>query len=134
MMPISTLDQGLVDSLYALAESIDQPELRLAAQLVELAWQRAQAAQDLRHRWSTLTRRQQEVALLMYAGQTNLQIAQAIRLSKESVRSHARLVFAKMGVASRKELRALMLATDVLDEYLENYKANTCAKNPAQNP
>lgn len=133
-MPILTLDQTLVDSLYALAESLDQPELRVAAQLVDLAWQRTQAVQDLRHRWCTLTRRQQEVALLMYAGHTNVQIAQAIQLSKESVRSHARLVFAKIGVANRKEPRALLLATDVLDEYLENYKTTARAQSQAQIP
>lgn len=117
-----TLNQSFVNDFQALADTHDQPELLLAAQLVDLAWHREQAAQDQRKRWISLTQHQQEIALLIHAGHTYLQIAEAFQLSKNSVKTHARLIFAKMGVGSKKELRALMLASDVLDEYMEKFK------------
>ena len=119
------LDQSLVDALYELSKCQDYPELLLAAELVNLAWRHAQAAQDLRHRWITLTHHQQEIALLIHSGQTFPQIARGLHLSVNSIRTHARLVYAKMGVVSKKDLRALMLTSEVLNEYLEIYKTTS---------
>jgi len=126
------LDQSLVEALYDLAKCQDSPELLLAAELVNLAWQRLQADQDLRHRWITLTRHQQEIALRMYSGQTLSQIAQGLHLSMNSIHTHSRAIYAKMGVACKKDLRAAMLTTEVLNEYLENYKTSSRLAKPAQ--
>lgn len=126
------LDQSLVDALYDLSKSQDYPELLLAAELVNLALRRLQAAQDLRHRWSTLTHHQQEIALLIHSGQTFSQIARSLHLSINSVHTHARLVYAKMGVANQKDLRTLMLASEVLNEYLEIYKATSRLQGSCQ--
>ena len=115
-------NQSLVDALYALSESQENPELAIAAELVNLAWHRAQAAQDLRHRWNSLTYHQQEIALLIYTGRSYPQIAQDLHLGVESIRTHARRIYAKMGVASKIELRSVMLSSEVLDEYLEKFK------------
>lgn len=117
-----TLNQSFVNDFLSLANTLDRPELQIAAQLVDLAWHRLQADQDLRNRWISLTRRQQEIAALIYAGYTYLQIAQMLLLSKNSVRTHTRFIYARMGVDSKKELRALMLKSELLAEYLEKYK------------
>jgi DNA-binding CsgD family transcriptional regulator len=119
-MPLS-LDQSFVNDFQALAESLDQPELLLAARLIDLAWHRQQAGQDARNRWISLTQRQQEIALLIRAGHTYPQIAQALHLSKNSVHAHVRQIYAKMGVASKKELRAIMIDSDLLDEYMQKF-------------
>lgn len=128
------LDQTLIDWLYALSEAHDQPELFIAAQLVDLAWHRHQASQDLRLRWQTLTGRQQQIALLIYAGKSYRQVAWELGLGQESVRTHARHLYPKLGVASQKELRALMLKTDLLDEYLEDYQTSLRARILADPP
>ena len=117
-----SLNQSFVNDFQALADSLDQPELLLAAQLVDLAWHRQQTAQDQRNRWISLSQRQQEIALLIRAGHTFPQIAQVLHLSKNSVHAHASVIYGKMGVASKKGLRALMLASDLLDEYMVKYK------------
>jgi len=117
-----TLDQTFVNDFQALADSLDHPELLLAAQLIDLAWHRQQAAQDQRNRWISLSQRQQEIALLIHAGHTLSESAQALHLSKNTVHAHASIIYPKMGVASKKELHALMLASDLLDEYMEKYK------------
>jgi len=117
-----TLDQSFVDDLQALAVTLDHPELLIAARLVDLAWHRQQAAQDQRNRWITLTQRQQEIALLIHAGHTFRQIAQALQLSENSVHTHIRYIYARMGVSSKNELRTLMLKPELLDEYMKKFK------------
>jgi len=117
-----TLDQTFVNDFQALADTLNRPELLLAAELVDLAWHRVQADQDQRNRWISLSQRQQEIALLIRAGHTYPQIASMLQLSDNSVHSHASIIYAKMGVNSKKELRALMLASELLDEYMEKYK------------
>ena len=53
-----------------------------------------------------LTRREAEVLPLLAQGQTNRQIAVALGVGVETVRTHARNVYRKLGVASRTELAA----------------------------
>lgn len=122
------LDQPLIDFLYMLSEGENLPELAIAAQLVDLAWHRARAARDPRLRWETLSHRQQEIALLIHAGCTYRQIACQLGLSLETIRTHCRAIYARMGVASKKELRALMRREVIFDEYMEDYKKTASAK------
>ena len=52
----------------------------------------------------TLTARELEIARLVVDRQTNTQIAAALFLSKKTVETHLRNIFAKVGVSSRVEL------------------------------
>jgi len=54
-----------------------------------------------------LTPREVEVLDHLRAGASNAQIALALHVSIETVRTHARSVFRKLGVSSRRELRDL---------------------------
>jgi DNA-binding NarL/FixJ family response regulator len=116
------LNQSFVTDFESLADTLDRPELQLAAQLLDLAWHRIQADDDLRNRWITLTPRQQEIATLIHAGHTFPEIAQMLQLSKNSVCTHARHLYARMGVYSKKELKPLMLSSELLAEYIQKYK------------
>jgi DNA-binding NarL/FixJ family response regulator len=53
-----------------------------------------------------LTQREAEVLPLLQQGSSNAQIAAALHVSVETVRTHARNVYRKLGVASRRELAA----------------------------
>jgi DNA-binding NarL/FixJ family response regulator len=53
-----------------------------------------------------LTRREAEVLPLLQLGRPNAQIALALGVSIETVRTHARNIYRKLGVASRRELDA----------------------------
>jgi DNA-binding CsgD family transcriptional regulator len=127
MMP---LDRTLIDYLYDLGENENLPEVTIAARLLDLVWCRARAAEDPRLRWETLTRRQQEIALLIHAGHTYFQIAQQLSLGRETIRTHARTIYKKMGVSGKKELRVLMRREEIFDEYLENYQKGGRSKTP----
>ena len=53
-----------------------------------------------------LTPREAEVLALLQNGRSNAQIAVALQLSVETVRTHARNIYRKLGVSSRRELTA----------------------------
>lgn len=57
-----------------------------------------------------LTRREGDVLLLLRAGHSNAQIAATLAIGVETVRSHARSVYRKLGVTSRRTLSALPAA------------------------
>jgi len=54
-----------------------------------------------------LTAREAEVLELLQTGRANAEIAAALQVSIETVRTHARHVYRKLGVSSRRELRAV---------------------------
>jgi DNA-binding NarL/FixJ family response regulator len=55
-----------------------------------------------------LTPREAEVMDLLRSGRSNAEIAQALHVSIETVRTHARRIYRKLGVRTRRELRALV--------------------------
>ena len=56
---------------------------------------------------SLLTRREGEVLQLLRESRTNAEIALALQIGVETVRTHARSIFRKLGVSSRRALTAL---------------------------
>jgi DNA-binding NarL/FixJ family response regulator len=54
-----------------------------------------------------LTQREAEVLPLLQLGRSNAQIALALQVGIETVRTHARNIYRKLGVSSRRELSAL---------------------------
>jgi DNA-binding CsgD family transcriptional regulator len=59
---------------------------------------------------SLLTHREGDVLLLLGQGLSNAEIAVALQIGIETVRSHVRNVFRKLGVSSRRALLALATA------------------------
>jgi DNA-binding NarL/FixJ family response regulator len=53
-----------------------------------------------------LTPREADVLELLQTGRSNAEIAQALNVSIETVRTHARRIYRKLGVSTRRELRA----------------------------
>ena len=54
-----------------------------------------------------LTRREAEVLELLQEGYTNAQIAHALHIGLETVRTHARNIYRKLGVSTRRDLARL---------------------------
>jgi DNA-binding NarL/FixJ family response regulator len=54
-----------------------------------------------------LTPREAEVMELLRSGRSNAEIAQTLHVSVETVRTHARRIYRKLGVKTRRELRTL---------------------------
>jgi len=53
-----------------------------------------------------LTPREADVLELLQSGRSNAEIAQVLHVSVETVRTHARRIYRKLGVKTRRELRA----------------------------
>ncbi len=53
-----------------------------------------------------LTPREAEVLELLQQGRSNAEIARALHVGTETVRTHARRIYRKLGVRNRRELRA----------------------------
>lgn len=64
-------------------------------------------ASEARARDPLLTQREGDVLLLLRRGQSNGQIALALQIGVETVRTHARSIYRKLGVTSRRALIAL---------------------------
>jgi DNA-binding CsgD family transcriptional regulator len=59
-----------------------------------------------------LTRRQADIVILAAQGRTNLEIAEALTISVNTVRSHMEDIFARLGVRNRAELTGFVLGRD----------------------
>jgi DNA-binding CsgD family transcriptional regulator len=98
------------------------PEGR-AAGSVAIVLERAASPQAtaLRLEAHGVTPREREVAVLLAQGLSNPEIADALVLSLYTVQDHVKSLFAKTGVASRRELVARVF----LDDYLPQIVSRT---------
>ena len=62
-----------------------------------------------------LTPREAEVLELLTDGRTNAQIAERLTIGIETVRTHARNIYRKLGISSRRELGSLPRRASILD-------------------
>jgi DNA-binding NarL/FixJ family response regulator len=62
-----------------------------------------------------LTQREAEVLPLLQGGRSNAQIALALQVGVETIRTHARNIYRKLGVSSRRELATLSVRTPLAD-------------------
>ena len=84
---------------------------RLGATLWAAKARRELSASAPRPLASGLTQTQQRVAALIAQGQTNREIAAAMFITVNTVQTHVRHIFQKLGVRSRTELAAVLLGT-----------------------
>jgi DNA-binding CsgD family transcriptional regulator len=66
--------------------------------------------QEMRER--NLTNRQMEIVRLMLQGRGNREIAETLCISENTLKVHARSIYAKMGVANKRELMHLAIASN----------------------
>jgi NarL family two-component system response regulator LiaR len=80
---------------------------RLSMQLIEQLRRAPEASSGMRPVRSPLTAREWEVVDLLYQGRTTDEIAEALVLSHETVRSHIKNLMRKLGAKTRAEAVAL---------------------------
>jgi DNA-binding CsgD family transcriptional regulator len=92
---INEIERFLVSLAPALAESVEpaQPKRRRPVRQTT--------------GWASLTEREQAVAALVTAGCSNPEIARRLYISRETVQTHLKHIFGKLGVDSRTALAAL---------------------------
>jgi DNA-binding NarL/FixJ family response regulator len=69
---------------------------------------RKELGEELLHRWSLLTYRERQVAILALKGYTNRQIAARLGIAQGTVKTHIRQCFRKLGYRNKRELRVYL--------------------------
>jgi DNA-binding CsgD family transcriptional regulator len=96
---------GIYEKLGASADRARvQASLRAAGVLVRTSGRVSRA----RTGWGSVTAKESEIALLVTEGLTNPEIAKRLYVSPRTVETHVAHLFRKLGVRSRRELRAAM--------------------------
>jgi len=107
-----TLDAELVQYLQALAEDEQRSPSEVAADLLNSGLVQRNQARETWKRWMTLSRREQEVAALVCLEYTTRQIAARLKVSPNTVKTHARNLLCKFNLHSRGELRTMLMDWD----------------------
>ncbi len=106
------LDPQLADRLRLAAYLRRRSPTALAAELVQRGLEREAARQRAEAALSVLTPRERQVAKLALDGHTNREIAGALVISPETVKSHLRNLLGKFGLQSKAELRLQLRELD----------------------
>ena len=102
----------LAERLWRLAQASGEPPEALAADLIRRGLDQQSRRERAEASLEALTRRQREVTRLAVGGQTNRQIARALWLSPETVKTHLRRALEHFDVHSKAELRLLLIDLD----------------------
>lgn len=90
--------------LQSMAEFEQRPEEQVAAELLAFAIDYRQNNANKLVDWERLTRREQQVAVLVCLKSSNVEIAERLQISPETVRSHLRSAMRKFKVRSKTDL------------------------------
>jgi two-component system nitrate/nitrite response regulator NarL len=103
------VDPELSAELRLAARAHDKPPEALVNDLLTRGLEREARRAQAEAALALLTPREQEIAWLTARGHTNHQIAKALVISSETVKTHIRHVLDKFGVRSKTDLRLLLL-------------------------
>jgi DNA-binding CsgD family transcriptional regulator len=103
------VDAELSTQLRLAARSQDMPPEMLVAELLARGLEQQALRVQAEAALVALTPREQEIVWLTARGHTNSQIAKALVISPETVKTHVRHVLDKFGVRSKADLRLLFI-------------------------
>ena len=103
------VEAELSDQLRQVARASGRSPEAFAVELLARALRQEALRSQVRSTLDALSPRQQEVARLTARGYTNRQIAEALVVSPETVKTHVRHALEKLGLRSKTELRLLLL-------------------------
>ena len=105
---VFALQGELAETLQILALEEQRPPDELAADLLASGLAQHDLQRDAWLRWASLSPREKQVATLALQGYTNRQIAQALTVSQDTVKSHVRRILFKFNLHSKDELCMLL--------------------------
>lgn len=98
-------DEELVTAIRDVAKQQHRAEAEVMADLTKIGLNQFLNQNELEARWASLSHREQQVVALVCLGYRNHEIAQALVIAPETVKTHLQRVFDKFNLRSRKELR-----------------------------
>jgi DNA-binding CsgD family transcriptional regulator len=107
-----SLDEQTQLALRGIARREQRTEEEVAADLITYALAQREITDRYLASWQALTPREQEVAALTCLDYTNAQIAAALTISPETVKTHIGNVLAKFNLHRKSELRSALAGWD----------------------
>lgn len=117
-----TFTSDLHTFLADLANQEQRSPEEIAEQLLSQALQERQTASQYWVYWQSLTTREKQVTALLCSGYSNMQIANLLGVSIQTVKSHVSNLLAKFGLDSRMELKLLLKDWDFSEWLPPNHR------------
>ncbi len=114
-------DEGLVSKVREIAVSQQREEQEVYDDIIASGMQVLQEEDQYEAIWASLSQREQQVAALTCLGYRSYEIAGALGISYETVRTHSKHVYAKFGL-NRKGLRVALKGWN-FEEWWRNRQA-----------
>jgi DNA-binding CsgD family transcriptional regulator len=105
-------EDDLAWSLQSMAELEQRPEEEVAAELLAFAINYRLDAEHKLAKWKRLTQREQQIVALVCLKYSNVEIAEHLDISPETVRSHVRSAMHKFKVRSKADLLVILADWD----------------------
>lgn len=113
-------DDEIVTVVRKVAEQQGRSEQEVITEFTKAGWDQLQHATEIKERWDSLTRREQQVVALICLGHRNYQIAEILSIAPETVKTHLQNIFAKFNLRSSKELRLTLQGWDFAEWWEQN--------------
>ena len=113
-------DEGLIAVIKDVAKQQQRAEEEIIADFTTVGLNQFLAQNEMEQRWSSLSRREQQVIALVCLGHRNHEIAKILTIAPETVKTHLQSIFDKFDLRSSKELRLALKDWDFRDWWEHN--------------
>jgi DNA-binding CsgD family transcriptional regulator len=113
-------DEELIAVVKDVARQQKRTEEDVVADFTKVGINQYLTQNELEHRWSLLSHREQQVAALICLGYRNYEIAKILIIAPETVKSHLQGIFNKFDLRSSRELRFALKNWDFLNWWDHN--------------
>jgi ATP/maltotriose-dependent transcriptional regulator MalT len=113
-------DEELITAIQDVARQQQRAEQDVAADFAKAGLHQFLSQNELEERWASLSHREQQVVALLCLGNRNHEIAQALVIAPETVKTHLQRIFDKFDLRSRRELRLALKNWDFREWWEHN--------------
>jgi ATP/maltotriose-dependent transcriptional regulator MalT len=110
----------LITAIQDVARQQQRAEQDVAADFAKAGLHQFLSQNELEERWASLSHREQQVVALLCLGNRNHEIAQALVIAPETVKTHLQRIFDKFDLRSRRELRLALKNWDFREWWEHN--------------
>ncbi len=113
-------DEELVAAIKDVARQQQRREEEVIADFTKIGLNQFLTQTELENRWASLSHREQQVVALLCLGYRNYEIAEALVITPETVKSHLQHIFHKFDLRGSKELRLALKNWDFHEWWAQN--------------
>ena len=116
-------DEELIATIKEVAKRESRPEKEIIEEFTKVGLNQFLNQNELDHRWSSLSKREQQVVALICLGHRNYEIANILGIAPETVKTHLQRIFDKFHLRSSKELRLALKDWDFRNWWEDNQQS-----------